>query len=498
MKTAILIGALCLAVAAAMAQPGAGPHQIDLERHRDHPVLAELIGNGGRPSMPLQTRAKPAGPARVVFGYLPYWIDGDYYRNLDLGLLTHVSAFAVEVNADGTLGDDHGWPWTALVDSAHAHGVRVILTATLFGDGQVLTLIADDEYRQTFMREIRDHIIEGNADGLNVDFEGPSANGWVSLINDFMAELTTYLHREIPGCEVSFAVPPVDWGGRWDQVGLANSCDYLFIMGYAFTGSWSEASGPTAPLTGGWRNITTTVTGAGDYGDVTRQSPEKLILGVPYYGCEWETDGPDAGADTKEFVKYPRLVETLPGATTHGRVWDAASSTVWYRYETGEQWHQVWYDDPVSLGLKFDLALGAGLRGVGMWALGYEGERREPWDLLALKIGRWTPVTAVAEEPRPGRARLAQNYPNPFNGSTRLEYEIPGAGRVDVVVYDVLGRRILQWRRWHERPGEYGWWWDGTDSGGRPVGSGVYTYRLQFTGADGGTWRQSRRMVLAR
>ena len=67
---------------------------------------------------------------KVVFGFLPYWIDAGYYQHIDYELLTHIAAFSVEVNSDGSLGNDHGWPWTALVDEAHRHGVRVILTAT--------------------------------------------------------------------------------------------------------------------------------------------------------------------------------------------------------------------------------------------------------------------------------------------------------------------------------------------------------------------------------
>ncbi|NKB69201.1 MAG: hypothetical protein GKR89_19200 [Candidatus Latescibacteria bacterium] len=483
----------------ALAQPAKGPHQIELERHRDAPVLDALIGQGGRPSMPSIARARRlASQNRVVFGYLPYWIDADYYRNLDFDLLTHVSAFSLEVEPDGTIGNAHGWPWTALVDSAHAHGVYVIVTATLFGDSEVLSVIGDKNHRQTFFRQIRDRIIEGGADGVNIDFEGPGANGWPALINDFMAELTDFLHREIPGCQVSFAAPPVDWAGRWDFPGLADSCDYLFIMGYAFAGSWSQESGPTAPLTGGWRNITTTLQGASDYGEATRRSPEKLILGVPYYGCQWKTAGPQARNATVEFVNYPTVLQTLPGAAVHGRMWDEFSSTPWYRYQEEGQWYQVWYDDPASLGLKFDLALQANLLGVGMWALGYEGDRREPWDLLAAKMGARVPATAVSETPQARDRGLVQNYPNPFNGATHISYDIDGAGSVIVQIFDAGGRAILPWRAYHGESGRYGWWWNGGDGRGQPVASGVYFYRLVFTGADGQSWRQTRRMVLVR
>ena len=484
-------------LAPAFAEPTAwhGPHPADLEAHRDHTVLSDLIGDGTRPSMALQSAPKSAATRPVVFGFLPYWIDQTYYHQLDFGLLTHIAAFSVEVSPEGRISNDRGWPWTALVDSAHAHGVRVILTATLFGDSQVLALISNETRRQRFFVEIRDQLIAGNADGVNIDFEGPGANGWPSQINDFMAQLTGYLHAEIPGCEVSFAAPPVDWAGRWDFVGLAASCDYLFIMGYAFTGSWSDRSGPTAPLHGGSRNITTTITG--DYGEVSEQNPAKLILGVPYYGCQWTTSAPDARSLTTRFVRYPQIWSTFLGAVTHGSHWDATSETPWYRYQDGAEWVQVWYDDIMSLGMKYDLALDKGLRGVGMWALGYEGRRAEPWELLQQKIGRREPATVVGESPVFGVLRLEQNYPNPFNSSTRVQAEIPAAGRVEITIFDVLGQRVRTWYQPHVPPSVIVWEWDGLDDANQPVASGIYTYRLHF-GAPAAGRQLTRRMVLTR
>ncbi len=473
-----------------------GPHVMDLQRHRDDPILADLIGRGGRPTVALQGAAKSASTTPVVFGFLPYWVDQTYYHQLDFSLLTHIAAFSVEVSPEGTISDTRGWPWTALIDSAHAKGVRVILTATLFGDSDVHALITSETRRQRFFVAIGQQLLAGNADGVIIDFEGPGANGWPRSINDFMAQLTRYLHTEIPGCEVSFAAPPVDWAGRWDFPGLAASCDYLFIMGYAFTGSWSDRTGPTAPLHGGSRNITTTI--HGDFGEVTRTHPEKLILGVPYYGCQWTTAGPEANAPTTTFVRYPQIWATFLGGVTHGNRWDATSSTPWYRYQDGNRWVQVWYDDITSLGMKFDLALDAGLRGVGIWALGYESRRPETWDLLAQKIGRHEPATVVAELPRSGLLQLQQNYPNPFNGVTRIQAEIPSRGNLEITIFDALGQRVRTWSQFHEAGGMVRLAWDGMDGSGQPVASGVYTCRLRFGDESAAVRQLSRRMVLTR
>jgi hypothetical protein len=45
-------------------------------------------------------------------------------------------------------------------------------------------------------------------------------------------------------------------------------------------------------------------------------------------------------------------------------------------------WNQTWFDDEQSLSLKYALARGNNLGGVGMWALGYDAGRTELWSLI--------------------------------------------------------------------------------------------------------------------
>ena len=75
---------------------------------------------------------------------------------------------------------------------------------------------------------------------------------------------------------------------------------------------------------------------------------------------------------------------------------------------------------------------------------------------------------------------LSANYPNPFNPSTNIEFALPQAGPVELSVYDVLGQRVrtLVGEADHAA-GFYTAIWDGLDSNRRPVGSGIYFYRLQ-------------------
>jgi spore germination protein YaaH len=373
---------LCCPAWAAGAEPP-GLHVLELARHKNVPTSPDLIGSEGE-VVALDGPSVSATPCKTIFGYLPYWSSSS---NIRYDHLTHLACFSLELNTsgNGTFSNLHSWPWTSLVNTAHSHGVKVILTVTLFNDTAIKTLTSTPSYKNAFFANLKAQMLAGNADGVNIDFESNGVDySWQSSIHLFMADLTAYLHAQIPGCEVSFAGPAVNWSG-WNLTGLAASCDYIFIMGYAFWGSWSSTSGPNAPLTGGSNNITNTVTV--QYAAVTQNSPQKLILGLPYYGNHWLTSGSGARSSVVTDGFVGSLLYQNEQSATYGRLWDATSQTPWYRWNDGTNWHQVWYDDAESLGLKYDLAVAHNLRGVGMWALGYDGARSELWTALATHIG---------------------------------------------------------------------------------------------------------------
>ena len=86
---------------------------------------------------------------------------------------------------------------------------------------------------------------------------------------------------------------------------------------------------------------------------------------------------------------------------------------------------------------------------------------------------------------------LGQNYPNPFNPSTIIPYQIPTTTHVRLEVLNLLGQRLATLVDGERPAGAHTAHWDATDAAGRPVGAGVYIYRLS---GDGHT--VSRRMVL--
>ena len=69
---------------------------------------------------------------------------------------------------------------------------------------------------------------------------------------------------------------------------------------------------------------------------------------------------------------------------------------------------------------------------------------------------------------------LAEPHPNPFNNRTRLEYIIPTAGRVDLALFDVCGRKVATLVEGDQPPGVHY-----MDVSLKGMASGVYFVRLK-------------------
>jgi hypothetical protein len=73
--------------------------------------------------------------------------------------------------------------------------------------------------------------------------------------------------------------------------------------------------------------------------------------------------------------------------------------------------------------------------------------------------------------------------PNPFSGSTAIGFALAQAGPVELVIYDIGGRRVRTLVREARAPGEYHEIWDGRGDQGGKASAGVYFARLNVGGS---------------
>jgi len=91
----------------------------------------------------------------------------------------------------------------------------------------------------------------------------------------------------------------------------------------------------------------------------------------------------------------------------------------------------------------------------------------------------------------PSNYELFQNYPNPFNPTTTIQFQVPEAGDVSIVIYDMLGQVVKELFADNVQAGNYSVDWNGVNNAGLKMSSGSYIYRMTA-----GEFVQSKEMIL--
>ncbi len=90
-------------------------------------------------------------------------------------------------------------------------------------------------------------------------------------------------------------------------------------------------------------------------------------------------------------------------------------------------------------------------------------------------------ITSVSEDDfqTPDKFDLSQNYPNPFNSTSQIKVISKEQSNIQVVIYDILGKEIRTLLDKELPAGEYTIEWDGKDSNGNILNSGIYFIRMK-------------------
>jgi hypothetical protein len=351
-----------------------------------------------------------------VLGFAPYWTL-DRSPGFDVRSLSTIAYFGVDIAGDGSLlqsGD--GWTGyrsqalASLISRAHHAGDRVVLVAKCFDDASLHALVSDPQAPARLAAALAGAIRDRSMDGANLDLEGTGSADRAAFTR-FVAAVAQALHGADPHWQVSvdtYAGSASNPDGFFDVAGFAPAVDALFVMAYDMYSS--DTASPNAPLSGYSPNDTDSMAAY-----TARVPAGKLLLGLPFYGYDWQTTDGNAGART---VGSPTpMTYAAVVAAAHQPQWDSRGAVPWTAYQDDHQrWHQTWFDDPHSLAMKAQLVNQFRLRGVGAWALGMDGG--DPAMMAAL-TGRSTPVKAPSSQlgstptPGPGSPAPGPSAPPP-------------------------------------------------------------------------------------
>lgn len=332
-------------------------------------------------------------PKKEVLGFFPYWIMPKQDQ-IDLKALTSLSLFGLEVDGSGNVVngniDDNingGWAmWKdpqldALIKRAKNQNVKVYLTLKSFNNQNIESLATNDNAQKTLIANALYFVNSKALNGINIDFEyvgNPKEeirNGFTRLITNLNAELK----RQAPDTVLTVDTYLISGSekGIFDIPMLSRNCDAFVIMGYDMHTPLG-GPGPVSAM-GGDTNIVGYVQ---NY--LEQVDSSKLILAVPYYGYDWPQTQASPSADMVKILPYAEVAEASRNLQL---IWDDTSQTPSFTYtDSTGQARIVHFDNVRSLGIKYDFINNKNLRGVGIWALGYDGQNQDLEKLLIDKF----------------------------------------------------------------------------------------------------------------
>jgi spore germination protein YaaH len=421
---------------------------------------------------------------REVLGFLPYWEVGS---TLNYDTISTLAYFGVGLNANlsnpadpaiGTLAKSgngwNGWISTTMtntINDAHSHGARVALTIESFawdsaGQQYQSQILSTEAVRQRTVQSIVTEVVRRGVDGVNLDFE-PVASGQKSNFVTFVRELRLALDQAHPGYELTFCANGAP--GTYDLANLlaAGAADAVFIMAYDLRGGSPATTGSIDPMNG-----TNTYTLTSVVRTFLKYSPpSKIILGLPWYGHAWsvgQTTPPVAHAlpasipiygDPATGVTYataaglaaqnPATTPCDPGQPVPcvtGEQYDTVEETAWVGYYgdyggTQQTWRELYYDNARALGAKIDAIDDWDLRGLGIWALGYDNNNGNG-DLTAVVAsklegdpGTYTPLppTRILD------SRSGAGFSGALTSHVARVFQVTGVGGVPANATAVTG-----------------------------------------------------------
>jgi spore germination protein YaaH/flagellar hook assembly protein FlgD len=413
------------------------------------------------PADPAELAPAAVGMRRGVYGFLPYWEVADSSTRLDFRIITHLSYFSVGADSKGNLKKRRsngslttGWAgWTSskmtsIINAAHAKRSRVTLTLSVFAwtSSQAAVqkaLLGSAAARGNLARQAVAAVRSRGADGINLDFE-PLVSGYedefVALVRTIRAEL----RRVRSGYHLSF--DSLGYPGNYPLEGALarGGADAVFVMGYDYRTAGSHYAGSIDPLAGPAYDLVDTVRAY-----TARVAASKVILGIPYYGRAWSTVSDARNARTQTGAKYGyssavNYDSAVRYAAEHGRRYDSREVAAWTAYKRKSctaaggcvtTWRQIYYDDASTLKARYDLVNRAGLRGTGIWALGYDGQRRELYQALADKFLHDTTAPQAGIVAFGGGARRDEGFvvrwtaADDWSGIASYDVEVSADGR---------------------------------------------------------------------
>jgi len=355
---------------------------------------------------PSETKNTPVvDSVKDVIGFLPSWSIANRSR-VDTGNFSQIIYFGLGVNKDGGLiqYDENGFPviewtyfnsdyFTKIRKDALKSNTKILLAVKSFDNETIDNITSNPNATSYLTKQLLNIIKKFSLDGVNIDFEyitDSDVNFPTSkYLNKFLEELSQKLKQENPKLIISIDVnaTAVLNDNAFNMTRIGRAADQVIIMAYDYRQQNSIFAGPVAPLYGEqnehsiWESV---------HALSGRVESGKIILAIPFYGYEWQTVSennkssviPQSGA----LATYKRVKELLKERNDIKKHWDNVAKSPWLTYRQYGEIKQIYYEDERSITEKLKFSKDRKLGGIAFWALGYEGNNQEVFDVIKKEI----------------------------------------------------------------------------------------------------------------
>lgn len=323
--------------------------------------------------------------APKAWGYVGWWLP-DGWRSVPLGEIDRLLFIEIRVDANGRISDRNGWPedWTDLRRAVEQHKTPLDLTLTLEDAAAFERLFSSTEATQRLLDEAASLASQPGVAGLQLDVEiySLARPATIQRYQSFVQELAKRLHQYSPARNLSIFFPMGGESQLYDTITL-QQLDQVVLQGYDAHWPSSQAAGPVAPLVGdesiSWKKAVAQGTALGI-------PKERLLLGFPLFGYEWQVKGSKLHSATVGKGVSTTFAPVTPGLLPemqfnvqdrvgqYGASHDPSTGSSYYQFKREDgQFIEGWFEDWWSLRRKTDYLADEKLGGIAFFLLGYDG-----------------------------------------------------------------------------------------------------------------------------
>ncbi|KAL7296155.1 hypothetical protein TKK_0010696 [Trichogramma kaykai] len=321
--------------------------------------------------------ANAANEKKVVCYFTDWSIQQFPPQNVDTNLCTHIIYAFVVPDGNGGVSA----PKRDVVDGLNSLRLKnpdLKVMIAVGGDNQSHLFspsVRTPDMIQRFVNNLYNLVKQYGFDGIDLDWEYPSQSD-----RDNFSQLVRKLKERLDpeNLLLSAAVYPVNLerGKGYNIPEISRYFDFINLMTYDLRGAWAPATEINAPLYDGASEVT--VDGSVRHWMNSGAPAEKLILGIPFYGRTFTTNGQSKGVGTPGQGKgRPGPISQTEGILNYNEICSNIKNDHWEEFfeesqkvpyaVKGNQW--VGYDNARSINEKVNYAQKNGLGGMMVWAI---------------------------------------------------------------------------------------------------------------------------------